>query len=205
MVESTDDVVAPMVESTRLVAPAVEPPEHAVAPAVEPPEVPAPPWSSRRGRAPAVEPPEDAVAPVVEPPEDLQAVVELWPAVVELVGAGQCAVRRGDRRHSPGGARGRGSDRRVSDGAAFLKKKAEDPANRQIVTEALRQLAGGRRRISYELREDLDDAGGDGAARAYTEEEWIERFKAELDAEEIPRRARVQIWRAGGGGAERGA
>ena len=70
--------------------------------------------------------------------------------------------------------------------AAFLKKKAEDPDNRQIVIDALRQLAGGRWRISYELREDLDTAAGDGAPSAYTEEEWIERFKAELDAEEIP-------------------
>ena len=70
--------------------------------------------------------------------------------------------------------------------AAFLKKKAEDPSNRQIVTDALRQLAGGRWRIGYELREDLDVANGDGASRTYTEEEWIERFKSELDAEEIP-------------------
>ncbi len=69
--------------------------------------------------------------------------------------------------------------------AAFLKKKAEDPSNRQIVTDALRKLAGGRWRISYELREGLDVAGGDGAPRTYTEEEWIERFKSELDAEEI--------------------
>jgi hypothetical protein len=36
------------------------------------------------------------------------------------------------------------------------------------------------------LREDLDSAAGDGAPQAYTEEEWIERFKSELDAEEIP-------------------
>jgi DNA polymerase-3 subunit gamma/tau len=70
--------------------------------------------------------------------------------------------------------------------AAFLKKKAEDPANRLIVTDALRQLAPGRWRISYELSEVLDTANGDGTSRVYTEEEWIERFKSELDAEEIP-------------------
>jgi DNA polymerase-3 subunit gamma/tau len=132
-----------------------------------------------------VEPP-DAVAPVVEPLEDLQAVVELWPAVVELVGAGHalCGAVIADT-HPVAFA---GEDLTVGfpTSAAFLKKKAEDPANRQIVTEALRQLAGGRWRISYELREDLDGAAGDGAPQAYTEEEWIERFKSELDAEEIP-------------------
>ena len=200
VVESIDDVVAPMVESTEdVVAPAVEPPEDAVAPvvestedvvapAVEPPEDAVAPVveSTEDVVAPAVEPPEDAVAPVVEPPEDLQAVVELWPAVVELVGAGHalCGAVIADTR--PVELAGEDLIVGFPTSAAFLKKKAEDPANRQIVTEALRQLAGGRRRISYELREDLDDAGGEDAAHAYTEEEWIERFKSELDAEEIP-------------------
>ena len=135
----------------------------------------------------AIEPP-DAVAPVVEPLEDLRSVVELWPAVVELVGAGHalCGAVIADTR--PVELAGEDLIVGFPTSAAFLKKKAEDPANRRIVTEALRQLAGGRWRISYELREDLDgDAGGaNGAPRAYTEEEWIERFKAELDAEEIP-------------------
>jgi DNA polymerase III subunit gamma/tau len=133
------------------------------------------------------EPAEEAVAPVVALPEDLQAVLELWPAVVELVGAGHalCGAVIADTR--PVELAGEDLVVGFPMSAAFLKKKAEDPANRQIVTDALRQLAGGRWRISYELREDLDDgAGGDGAARTYTEEEWIERFKSELDAEEIP-------------------
>jgi DNA polymerase-3 subunit gamma/tau len=131
--------------------------------------------------------PVDAVAPVVEPLEDLQSVVELWPAVVELVGAGHalCGAVIADTR--PVELVGEDLTVGFSTSAAFLKKKAEDPANRQIVTDALRQLAGGRWRISYELRENLDEGGGgEGAPRAYTEEEWIERFKSELDAEEIP-------------------
>ncbi len=130
--------------------------------------------------------PVDAVAPVVEPLEDLQAVIELWPAVVELVAAGHalCGAVIADTR--PVELAGEDLIVGFPTSAAFLKKKAEDPANRQIVTESLRQLAGGRWRISYELREDLDDVGGGGAPRTYTEEEWIERFKSELDAEEIP-------------------
>ena len=62
---------------------------------------------------PAIEPP-DAVAPVVEPLADLQAVLELWPAVVELVGAGHALCGAVIADSPPGGARGRGSDRRVS-------------------------------------------------------------------------------------------
>ncbi len=152
-------------------APAVAP----VAPAVAP-------------VAPAAEPPENTPppAPAVPVAEDLQSIAELWPAVVELVGAGHalCGAVIADTR--PVAITGEDLTVGFPTSAAFLKKKAEDPSNRQIVTDALRQLAGGRRRISYELREDLDAANGDDAARTYTEEEWIERFKSELDAEEIP-------------------
>jgi DNA polymerase-3 subunit gamma/tau len=176
------------------------PPEGTHAPSAKP--VAAPPAPESQGEpareepplavAPAEDPPSeaieslDAVAPVVEPLGDLQSVLELWPAVVELVGAGHalCGAVIADTR--PVALAGEDLVVGFPTTAAFLKKKAEDPANRQIVTEALRQLAGGRWRISYELREDLDDAGGNGAPRAYTEEEWIERFKSELDAEEIP-------------------
>ncbi|HYM45955.1 MAG TPA: DNA polymerase III subunit gamma/tau [Solirubrobacteraceae bacterium] len=116
---------------------------------------------------------------------DVGEMVDLWPAVVELVSAGHglCgAVIAGARPIAV-------SDRDLTVGfpvdAAFLKRQAEDPSNRATVTEALRELTGGRWRISYELREDLDL--GEGAQpRKYTEEEWIERFKSELDAEEIP-------------------
>jgi DNA polymerase-3 subunit gamma/tau len=148
--------------------------------AIEPEEA-APPLEDP---APVETEPENAVAPVVEPLEDLQAVVDLWPAVIELVGAGHalCGAVIADTR--PVILAGEDLTVGFPTSAAFLKKKAEDPSNRQIVTDALRQLAGGRWRISYELREDLD-SGGD-APRAYTEEEWIERFKSELDAEELP-------------------
>jgi DNA polymerase-3 subunit gamma/tau len=149
--------------------------------------------------------PLDAVAPVVEPLEDLQSVVELWPAVVELVGAGHalCGAVIADTR--PVALAGEDLVVGFPTSAAFLKKKAEDPTNRQIVTEALSQLAGGRWRISYELREDLDDGGGNGASHVYTEEEWIERFKSELDAEEIPIEPESESGEPAVGGVERGA
>lgn len=128
---------------------------------------------------------EDTVDPVIEPLEDLDAVIELWPAVIELVGAGHalCGAVIADTR--PVGLVGEELTVGFPTSAAFLKKKAEDPSNRQIVTDALRQLAGGRWRISYELHADLDGDGGQGASRPLTEDEWIERFKSELDAEEI--------------------
>ncbi len=67
--------------------------------------------------------------------------------------------------------------------AQFLKKKAEDPANRTIVGEALQAVTGTRWRLSYELREEPDEDAG--AAREQTEEEWVGRFMEEFDAEEL--------------------
>jgi hypothetical protein len=66
--------------------------------------------------------------------------------------------------------------------AQFLKRKAEDPANRSAVGEALRSVTGRRWRLSYELREELDRAG---RPEINSEEEWVARFMEEFDAEEI--------------------
>jgi len=68
--------------------------------------------------------------------------------------------------------------------AQFLKKKAEDPANKAIVAEALRAITGARLRLSYELGEDdataAETPDGEGA-----DEEWVRRLIDEFDAEEI--------------------
>jgi DNA polymerase III subunit gamma/tau len=182
------DVPAP---ATPTPEPAAAEPERAIAPSTTTPDPPPMAIEPRQAVAPVddteetvVIEPEDTVVPVVEPLDDLQAVVDLWPAVIELVGAGHalCGAVIADTR--PVILAGEDLTVGFPTSAAFLKKKAEDPSNRQIVTDALRQLAGGRWRISYELREDLD-SGGD-APRTCTEEEWIERFKSELDAEELP-------------------
>ncbi len=173
VVEQPQEVVAPVA-----VTPPADPPRDPVVPVAEPPQ---------DSVAPPVEPPQDAVAPVVEPPEDLQALVDLWPAVVELVGTSNKMVGAVLENATPVDLAGEDLTVGFPSSAPFFKKKAEDVANRQMVNDALRQLVGGRWRISYELREDLDEgATDDGAPRTYTEEEWVERFKDELDAEEVP-------------------
>ena len=69
--------------------------------------------------------------------------------------------------------------------ASFLKKKAESNANRAIVASALGDLAGGRWRLCYELREDLDVREREHDAPR-SEKEWVARFMEEFDAEELP-------------------
>jgi DNA polymerase-3 subunit gamma/tau len=132
--------------------------------------------------APVVaDPPADVVA------GDLESLRSLWPAVVELVKAGHglCGAVIADAR--PVEVDGEDVTIGFATTATFLKKQAEDPDNRAIVTDALRRLAGGRWRIAYELREELDAGeAGSPSGGTYTEEEWVARLKAELDAEEIP-------------------
>jgi DNA polymerase-3 subunit gamma/tau len=69
--------------------------------------------------------------------------------------------------------------------AQFLKKKAEDPANRAVVGEALREITGRRWRLRYELREELEGQAQTGAGRG-SGEELVRRFMDEFDAEELP-------------------
>ena len=68
--------------------------------------------------------------------------------------------------------------------AEFYKKKAEDPANRAAVGEALGALAGGRWKLRYELR-DTPASEGEQSSPARSQEEWVARFVEEFDAEEL--------------------
>ena len=67
--------------------------------------------------------------------------------------------------------------------AQFLKKKAEDPANRAMVGEALRAVTAGAGGCPTSCATS-SQARTPAAARAI-EEEWVARFMEEFDAEEI--------------------
>jgi DNA polymerase III subunit gamma/tau len=118
---------------------------------------------------------------------DLDSLVALWPAVLELVGtknallsavlahARPVAVQDGELRVA------------FAATASFPKKKAEDREHRATVTGALRELTGdAHMRVEYELRDELPAAGEDDVVAPRTDEEWVARFKEELDAEELP-------------------
>jgi DNA polymerase III subunit gamma/tau len=109
----------------------------------------------------------------------------LWPAVVELVRAKNALLGALIAEAEPVGVTGDEVTVAFAASAQFLKKKAEDPANREIVGEALREITGRRWRLRYELREEL-------ASQAHTRggersgEELVRRFMEEFDAEELP-------------------
>jgi DNA polymerase-3 subunit gamma/tau len=132
----------------------------------------------------------DPVAPTTPPAAiatDLDSLVALWPAVLELVGA-RNALLSAVLAHARPVAVHDGELRvAFAATASFPKKKAEDREHRATVIEALRELTGdARMRVEYELRDELPAADGEGERAPRTEEEWVARFKDELDAEELP-------------------
>ena len=128
---------------------------------------------------------------------DLESVCAVWPAVVELVrsehsllGAVICEAR-------PVAVDGDDLTLAFASSAQFLKKKAEDPNYRAAVSEALRSIAGGRWRLSYELSDELAGEDRPGSSQ-HSEEEWVARFMQEFDAEEVAE------WGSEAGGGEDG-
>ena len=127
--------------------------------------------------------PEPAAAPEVVSATDLDSLLAVWPAVIDVVRAENALIGALIADARPVAADGEDLTVAFASTAAFLKKKAEHPDNRAIVSEALRQVTGGRWRLSYELLEaDAEPAPG---AEAPTEEEWVRRFMEEFDAEEL--------------------
>jgi DNA polymerase-3 subunit gamma/tau len=131
----------------------------------------------------AMSAPKARAAPDTAPAGDLDSMRAVWPAVVDVVRAGNGLLGALIADARPAAVDGEDLTVAFASTAAFLKKKAEHPDNRAIVTEALRQVTGGRWRLSYELLEVDEEAASEQATP--TEEEWVRRFMEEFDAEEL--------------------
>jgi DNA polymerase-3 subunit gamma/tau len=155
---------------------APEPPTPVV-PAPSPPETMQAPAAPADVTAPA------PVAPTIEA-RDLDSVCAIWPAVVELVRGENALLGAVICEAQPVAVDGEDLTLAFASTAQFLKKKAEDRDYRAAVSEALRAVAGGRWRLSYELREE-QAAADPSESPARSEEEWVARFMREFDAEEL--------------------
>jgi DNA polymerase III subunit gamma/tau len=143
---------------------------------------PAPAARSGGGPAAAVAQavaPDENEEPTAAPALDLERVETLWPAVAEAVREqnGMVGALLSDAR--PTALEGDRLTVAFPEEAVFKKKKAE--GNRELVQGALRGLTGRTLSIAYEL------SGPSPAAEpvVLSEEELIERLRAELGAEEI--------------------
>jgi DNA polymerase-3 subunit gamma/tau len=136
----------------------------------------------------SVEAPEAAqesfAAPVAVATLPASALDSLWPAVHESVKAEHGLLGAVFNEAVPAVLTDTELTLAFAPSAAFLKRKAEDPANRAVLIDTLQRLTGRRYRISFELREDLVSQEQNGGVP--TEEEIVARLVAELDAEELP-------------------
>jgi DNA polymerase-3 subunit gamma/tau len=130
--------------------------------------------------------PERAAAAELPPAvaADLESLCSLWPAVVEFVRGEHAMLGAVIAEARPVAVDGDDLTLAFASTAQFLKKKAEDPANRVAVGEALRTVAGSRWRLSYELSEELGEQEQTEQGEP-SEEQWVRRFMEEFDAEEI--------------------
>ncbi len=173
-------------------APPVQPPPAAPKPAraapsapepSPPPQAAAPAGAHGQAAAAAVAVVE--AAPEQGPALDLGAFrTETWPAVVATVRERNGLLGALLDEAAPVELSGGELRLAFSESAAFLKRKAEDAPNRRTLIEAVQAVTGRSLKLSYELRADDDEDGP--PAPALSEEELVERFVAEFDAEELP-------------------
>jgi DNA polymerase III subunit gamma/tau len=170
----------------------VAPPPAAPAPAPAPSGLGPSTAAALAAAAPASPEPVAASAPAPSPappavsgPLDLAALRELWPAVVDAVRAENGLL---------GAALEKAQPVEMADGEAtfafareesFFKGTAERDEHRQRVAETVRSLAGTLVRPRYELRELEVELPGMPAPIPPTDDDLVDRFVAEFDAEEL--------------------
>jgi DNA polymerase III subunit gamma/tau len=178
-------------------APGPEAPPAPPAPspeAPEPPSTPAPPprpaaheplpEPAAREPAPAQAAPTPAAVAVAAPVAlELESLRDIWPAVLDNVKRANalCAALLGETR--PVAVDGMRITVAFEHDAAYLLRKADDEEYRTCVAEAIRTVTGAKAQVAYVLGE---PAAADAVtAAAPTDQEWVQRFVAEFDAEEI--------------------
>ncbi len=182
---------APAAESA---APAAESPDgepeagdaEPEATAVEPPEPSGSPTVERTGE-PRDAPAASAASQVAEA-VDLDRIMGAWPAVVDQVrqsGSELLSTVYAAARPLAVDAEQAVLKVGFPPSAAFNKRKAEAQANRERFAEAVRTIVGHSLRPVYVLLDSEPDGDANGEDTELSEEELIERIKAEFDAEEF--------------------
>ena len=115
---------------------------------------------------------------------------ESWPAIIEELREGTPMLAAALEDCAPAALTGDGLTLAWPESSSFLKRKAEDPANRDLLVRAIRSVTGSSLRLAYELRSESDPLPALATAAAATpklsEEDLVQRFMEEFDAEELP-------------------
>jgi len=116
---------------------------------------------------------------------DLPGVTELWPAVLADVQERSPMLHALMENARPSALDGGELTLSWAESAAFYKRKAEDPACREQIATAIRSVTGSSLRLAYALA-DESAASPEHAASALSDDELVDAFMREFDAEELP-------------------
>jgi DNA polymerase III subunit gamma/tau len=116
---------------------------------------------------------------------DLRGMTELWPAVLADVQERSPMLHAVMENARPLALDDGELTLSWAESAAFYKRKAEDPACREQIATAIRSVTGNSLRLAYALAAD-DDHPADDATAPLSEDELIDTFMREFDAEELP-------------------
>ncbi len=116
---------------------------------------------------------------------DLPGVTELWPAVLANVQERSPMLHALMENARPSSLDGGELTLSWAESAAFYKRKAEDPACREQIATAIRSVTGSSLRLAYALA-DEDALASEQAAPTLSDDELVDAFMREFDAEELP-------------------
>jgi DNA polymerase III subunit gamma/tau len=159
-------------------APAPEPPNPGPQPA--PPDPPSPPGPEPGPPAPRPDPPGPTIA------VDVEHVAEVWPAVVETLQSEKPLLGALVAEARPTSV---AEDRLTiawPHSAAFFKRKADDPACRAKIAQAVRSVTGAQLGLDFELRDPEELEAVAPATPSLSEEEILAKILSEFDAQELP-------------------
>jgi DNA polymerase-3 subunit gamma/tau len=164
---------------------------QAALPEEVPPGVPAVPESAAPSRTEPAPSHEESAPPRGEPPQhrgelELEQIVALWPAVVEMIRAGNALLAALLDQACPVALSGEVLTVALPANAAFNKKLAENEANRRTAADAVRNVTGMSFALRYELQAEAPAAeSAPSVPAAVSDDDIVRRFVEELGAQEI--------------------
>jgi DNA polymerase-3 subunit gamma/tau len=114
---------------------------------------------------------------------DLSGVTDVWPAVLADLQERSPALYAAMQDARPSALTAGELTLSWAESAAFSKRRAEDPACRQQIATAIRTVTGTSLRVAYEV---ADDERAQHAAPELSDDELVDAFMREFDAEELP-------------------
>jgi DNA polymerase-3 subunit gamma/tau len=135
-----------------------------------------------------VEPDAPAPAPTFSAAVELSLgeFSRVWPAVLDALQATSPMLAGALREARPAELAGNGVTLAWPESKAFSMRQVEDPAKRELIAQAIRAVTGASLRLAHEVRADDEIPSGGAPEPALSDDQLVERFMAEFDAEELP-------------------